>query len=99
MKSKARLKLDRGRELILWLFNRRCVRCGRPSTVIHEIVPISHGKSTLVIKNRVILCQNADGEKESCHDWAHRVGTNISIPILKELRKKFLIRRFGLDEL
>ena len=92
MKSPARHKLDRGRELILWLFNRRCVRCSKPSQTIHEITPISHGKSFLTIKNRVILCQE-------CHDWAHSIGTKKSIPILENLRKKFLIRRFGLDEI
>lgn len=90
IKSKARQKLDRGRELILWLFDNRCVKCGRPSIIIHEIVPISHGRYTLVIKNRVILCQ-------ACHEWAHAVGTKKSIPILEELRKKFLIRKFGLE--
>jgi len=90
VKSKARQKLDRGRDLILWLFGERCVKCGRNSTTIHEIIPISHGKSTLVIKNRVILCQ-------ACHEWAHAVGTKKSIPILEELRKKYLIRKFGLE--
>ena len=97
VKSKARQKLDRGRDLILWLFDRRCVRCGRPSTTIHEIVPISHGKNTLMIKNRVILCQISEPNRQSCHDWAHNIGTTNSIPILEELRKKYLIRKFGLE--
>lgn len=89
-KSKAREYLDKDRELILWLFDNRCIKCGRPTNVIHEIVPISHGKSSLHWKNRVPLCQ-------SCHSWAHDVGTNNSTTTLQEKRKTFLIRKFGLD--
>lgn len=87
MKSKARLKLDKDKNFIIWLFDGRCVKCGRPTVIIHEIEPISHGPKTLVIKNRVLICGD-------CHDWSHSIGTKKSIPILRELRKKFLIRRF-----
>ncbi len=90
-KSKAREYLDKDRELILWLFENRCIRCGKITNVIHEIIPISHGKSSLHWKNRVTLCQKD-------HAWSHDIGTNNSIPILQEKRKLFLIRRFGLDE-
>ena len=90
-KSKAREYLDKDRNFLLWLFDYKCLMCGRETNVIHEIVPISSGKKALVWKNRVTLCQKD-------HAWAHDVGTNNSIPILQEKRKEFLIRKFGLDE-
>ena len=89
MKSKARQELDLSRDLILWLFNNRCLMCGRPSKVIHEIVPISHGKASLRIQNRVILCDDH-------HNWAHD-STSVSIPFLQSKRKEFLIRKFDLE--
>ena len=89
MKSKARQELDLSRDLILWLFDNRCLMCGKPSNVIHEVVPISHGKASLIIQNRVILC-------DEHHSWAHS-STSVSIPILQSRRKKFLIRKFGLE--
>lgn len=89
MKSRARQYLDKDREFILWLFDGRCLRCGRKTNIIHEIVPISHGKSSLHWKNRAPLCI-------VCHDWAHGIGTNNSIPVLQEKRKQFLIRKFEL---
>lgn len=85
--SKARDILKKDRDFILWLFNNRCVKCGRPTIVIHEIVPISHGKSALHWANRVPLCV-------TCHDWAHAVGTNKSIPILQAKRVQFLKIRY-----
>jgi len=95
-KSKAREFLDKDRDFILWLFDNKCVRCGRPAWQIHEIIPISHGKEHLLPKNRVPLCYSLDGE--SCHSWAHDIGTKNSIPILQTKRKEFLIRKFQLDE-
>ena len=89
-KSKDRQYLDKDRAMILWLFDNRCIRCGGKTNIIHEIVPISHGKTSLRWKNRVPLCV-------TCHDWAHLSGTNKTIPILKEKRKAFLIRKFMLD--
>jgi 5-methylcytosine-specific restriction endonuclease McrA len=88
-KSRARQKLDLSRDLILWLFDNRCLMCGKPSKVIHEIVPISHGKASLRIQNRVIICNEH-------HTWAQD-NTKVSIPILQSKRKKFLIRKFGLE--
>jgi len=93
-KSKARLELDKDRDFLLWLYDSKCIVCGTPTNVIHEIVPISHGKSALHPNNRVTLCQTG----KNCHGWAHDVGTRNSIPILQEKRKEFLIRKFGLDE-
>ena len=90
LKSKARQQLEKDRDFILWLFDGKCVKCGKPTNVIHEVVPISHGRSTLSIKNRVTLCV-------ICHAWAHNIGTNNSIIILREKRKEFLIRRFDLE--
>lgn len=90
-KSRARVYLEKDREFILWLYDGRCIKCGRPTNIIHEIVPISHGRKALHWKNRVPVCGG-------CHDWAHSVGTNNSIPILQEKRKVYLIRKFSLYE-
>lgn len=95
-KSKAREYLDKDRDFILWLYDSKCIICGTPTNVIHEIVPISHGKIALHPNNRVTLCQDMDGR--GCHNWAHNVGTYNSIPVLQQKRKEFLIRKFGLDE-
>lgn len=94
MKSKARKYLAKDRDFILWLFDGRCIRCGRPTNVIHEIIPISHGNSALHWRNRVPLCDYPD--HNSCHNWAHNVGTDNSIPELQELRRKAIIRKFNL---
>jgi len=67
---------------ILQIFGGRCIRCGKQTIVVHEIVPKSHGKEYLAAENRVTLCN-------SCHEWAHR-NTTISIPILTERRIKVL---------
>ena len=85
MKSKARQELDNDRDEILKLFGNRCAVCGRPSTTIHEIIPISHGKSALSIDNRIVLCNFH-------HDWAHRVGTNNSTTVLQVIRQAYLTR-------
>lgn len=90
-KSRTREYLDKDREMILWLFDSRCILCGCLANDVHEIIPISRGKSSLLIKNRVVLCRTH-------HSYAHDIGTNISIPILQEKRRVFLIRKFGLDE-
>ena len=62
-------------------YQNMCLRCGRWKLLtIHEIVPRSHfGKSgnPFTIENCVPLC-------EVCHDWAHRFGTNVSIPELTQ---------------
>lgn len=86
-KSDARIYLEKDRERILKVFDYKCVMCGRPTNVIHEIVPISHGRKYLAIKNRVPLC-------EKHHSWAHDIGTNNSIPELQFARAVFLKRRW-----
>lgn len=82
-KSLARIYLDKDREVILKVFDRKCVVCGKLTNVIHEIKPISSGRKSLAIKNRVPLCRTH-------HSWAHDVGTNNSIPILQEKRAESL---------
>jgi len=67
---------------ILQIFGGRCIRCGKQTIVVHEIVPKSHGKEYLAAENRVTLCN-------SCHEWAHS-NTAISISILTERRIKVL---------
>lgn len=92
-KSQARYRLDASRDLILRLFDYRCIMCGVPTREVHEIVPISHGASSLAGRNRVPLCGH--GSAENHHDWAHRVGTRVSIPILQEKRADFLRKKWA----
>lgn len=87
MASKFRQELEKYRETILKIFDYRCIRCGGLTREIHEIVPISHGKKAQRISNRVPLC---GGVTNSCHEWAHAVGTRVSIPILQTKREEFL---------
>jgi 5-methylcytosine-specific restriction endonuclease McrA len=85
MKSKARQELDKDRDEILDLFHFRCGVCGRPSNMIHEIIPLSHGRVSMSKDNRIVLCN-------ICHDWAHKTGSNISIPMLQQKRGEYLTR-------
>jgi len=87
MASKLRELLRKDTKMILWLFDHRCIRCGRKTSTVHEIIPISHGVSSTNLKNRVPLCN-------VCHDWSHAVGTNNSITALQAKRQEFLIRKF-----
>lgn len=75
--------LRKDHDLILKLFGGRCLVCGRPTNIVHEIVPISHGKKYLAIKNRCPLCLFH-------HDWAH-IATKTSIIELQELREKYIV--------
>jgi 5-methylcytosine-specific restriction endonuclease McrA len=90
-KSKARLELDKDREFLLQLYDNKCIVCGTPTNVLHEIIPVSHGKVALHMNNRVTLCQVH-------HENAHAEGTRNSIPPLQAMRRLFLMRKFGLDE-
>lgn len=90
-KSKLRQELDRTRNLVLFLFENSCIICGRFTKEVHEITPISHGKKALAVKNRVPLCSEH-------HDWAHRVGTRNSIPILQEKRAEYLRRKWQMKK-
>jgi hypothetical protein len=63
-------------------FGYKCIHCGRGATVLHELVPKSRTKDWKRPGNRVAL-------DAPCHGWAHRVGTRVSTPILKEDLKKW----------
>lgn len=89
-RSKAREALEEDRDFILFLFRGKCLKCGKPTNIIHEIIPISHGNVALHWTNRVPLCDNH-------HNWAHDIGTNNSIPILQEMRWSYLIRNYDLS--
>ena len=65
------------------MFRHRCVHCPRVAVTVHEIIPKSSGKIAMNIENRVPLCAEH-------HDWAHREGTKVSIPILQKVREKVL---------
>lgn len=77
--SKEREYLKKDHDLVLKLFNYRCIVCGKKTNEVHEIIPISNGKKYLAIKNRVPVCRK-------CHGWAHN-STKVSIPILQEKRE------------
>jgi len=68
---------------IMEMFRRRCVHCPRAAVTVHEIIPKSSGKIAMNIENRVPLCAEH-------HDWAHREGTKVSIPVLQKVREKVL---------
>lgn len=75
-----------GDEEVRELFHRRCVICGRYSETIHEIVTRgAGGEEAMSIDNRVVLCN-------TCHEWAHRVGTLISASTLQVARDEALRR-------
>ena len=67
---------------ILKLYRYKCIRDRRPTEVLHEIKPRSLG-GKVSFDNSVPLCAE-------CHEWAHRVGTNESAPILEMIRKQRL---------
>lgn len=91
-RSKSRIYLEQTRELVLKIFDYQCIMCGKYTREVHEIIPISHGKKSLAVKNRVPLC--GFPHDENCHEWAHKVGTRKSIPILQEKRAEFLRRKW-----
>jgi len=70
-------------DYVLFLFNGRCIRCGRKTRVVHEISPRILGKRSMEIENRVPLCNK-------CHDWAHDLGSIKSGEILREKRDRKL---------
>lgn len=88
-KSKARQELDKDRKFIFWLFGKNCLMCGKPTNTIHEIIPISGGRTSLHWTNRVPLCVIH-------HSWAHE-STKVSIPILQEKRLEYLKRKGEVD--
>ena len=99
-KSEARIYLAETRDLVLKIFDYKCIMCGKPTNVVHEIIPISHGKHALAMRNRVPLCGwPSNPSNGSCHDWAHRIGTRNSIPILQEKRAEFLRKKWQLLKL
>jgi 5-methylcytosine-specific restriction endonuclease McrA len=76
--------LRKDHDLVLKLFDYRCIVCGKKTNEVHEIIPISNGKKYLAIKNRVPMCRED-------HNIAHK-STKKSIPLLQEARRGFIIR-------
>ena len=77
---------DENYDIVWELFRGRCLMCGKRGAAIHEIKPKSQlGREALKVENRCVLCA-------FCHNWAHDVGSKISIPILEDLRKGYLIK-------
>lgn len=73
------------------LFRNQCIRCGRFSHVVHEMVPRSIAfKTWYHWSNQVVLCP-------VCHEWAHRVGTSVSRSILITMRDKRLEDLYGIQ--
>lgn len=76
--------LKKDHDLVLKLFDYRCIVCGKKTNEVHEIIPISNGKKYLAIKNRVPMCRKD-------HAIAHE-STKKSIPMLQEQRQKYLLK-------
>lgn len=77
------------RNFVLDLFHHRCVRCGKSSESVHEIVPRSRlPKTWMLPENRVVLCFE-------CHFWSHRYGAKSSAEELFILRKKRILEYYG----
>lgn len=74
-------------DVILHIFEYRCLRCRKPATTVHEIVPKSHGRfDAMKPSNRVPLCDDCH------HNWAH-ANTSESIPELTLMRTTYLEAR------
>jgi len=74
--------LKKDHDLVLKLFDYRCIVCGKKTNEVHEVVPISNGRKYLAIKNRVPLDRR-------CHERAHE-STRASIPHLKIKRENYI---------
>lgn len=74
------------------LFRHQCVRCGKRSRVVHELLPRGKaGKKWYHWSNRVVLCAE-------CHQWAHDIGTLKSRQVLAELRDQRIEEIYGPQE-
>jgi len=74
---------------VLELFHHRCIKCPRPTEIVHEIVPRSRRPKTWMSpENRVSLCSE-------CHSWAHERGARASAEELTFLREKRLLEYYG----
>lgn len=72
------------RKSIVEIYREKCIRCRKPTRIIHEIEPRSlRPKDWWEEDNMVLLCM-------TCHEWAHSMGTNNSAEELKKLRDQRL---------
>lgn len=79
------------RKNILEKYRNKCIRCRKPTNIIHEIEPKSRRPKTWWKEdNRVPLCQE-------CHLWAHKLGTKKSREELKKLQERRL-KEYALSE-
>lgn len=72
---------------VLRVFGHRCAidGCGVYTEVVHEIIPRSRGKKSLIFQNRMAICNEH-------HDIEHHFGSSPQrIKSLQEQRKKYLI--------
>lgn len=72
---------------VLRVFGHRCAvaKCGVHTDVVHEIIPRSRGKKSLIFQNRMAICVEH-------HDREHRFGASPErIKMLQEDRKNYLI--------
>ena len=66
-------------------YTERRIVCGRHSRIVHEIIARSSGKIAVNIDNMVVLCN-------SCHNYAHSVGSQVAEEVL-ELYRQDAIKR------
>ena len=74
--------LKKDHDLVLKLFDYRCIVCGKKTNEVHEIIPISNGKKSLAIKNRVPMCRKD-------HATAHE-STKKSGKLLQKARARYI---------
>lgn len=74
---------------IIKFFKGRCVICGHPACVVHEIEPRSRGNNALRFDNRIAICN-------SCHEFAHEQGiTKKTIETMQFIRENRIKSLYG----
>lgn len=74
------------REYVRVLYGERCVRCNKPSRVVHEVVPRSlRPFDFYALENMVVLCAK-------CHFWVEELGHSTRAEALREFQQRALDR-------
>lgn len=89
-RSSARQYLDQTKNLVFMIFGHRCIICSKPTTIVHEIIPISHGREFLAVKNRVPICNKH-------HTEAHQSMKKFT-PFLLKKREEFLRKKWQMKK-
>ena len=80
----SRKEIDDSNRYIRLLYGGRCVRCSKPSNIVHEIVPRSvDPRNWIAVSNRVLLCGG-------CHEFIHQRGAMNFVDELRECQARVL---------